>query len=88
MWLAPKTDSNKSNGAPIYVSDSPNTSVLIANSLTQPTADQTFIHKASNAPSPMVQADLGSRSADEFEKEVTKLKPAKRPVQKLWDYAV
>jgi putative transposase len=31
---------------------------------------------------------LGYKTPDEFEKEVLKLKPAKRPVQKLWGYAV
>lgn len=31
---------------------------------------------------------LGYKTPDEFEKEVMKLKPAKRPVQKLWGYAV
>lgn len=33
-----------------------------------------------------LHSSLGYKTPDEFESEVSKLKPAKRPVQKLWSY--
>ena len=35
-----------------------------------------------------LHSSLGYKTPEEFETEVLKLKPAKRPVQKLWGYAV
>ena len=35
-----------------------------------------------------LHSSLGYKTPDEYEKEVMKLKPANRPVQKLWGYAV